>query len=138
MKAYLTKIVLMSLLVLPFGTVLTAHAAVAPTWNATGNYVVAMNYLGTDYQHGVTLAQNGAGDLTGSGGSPAVAPVYTWVFTGGSMQGNVIDFLVNYTATADAVTPQTVMHVMGTVATSVQCPAHGVTTTRADRAQVRG
>ena len=118
MKLHVTKIALLSLLVLPFGTTLVAHAATPSEWDVTGNYVVAMNYLGTDYEHGMTLVQNGAGDLSGGGGSPVVAPVYTWVIASGTSEGNVIDFTANYTASADAVVPQTVVHVVGTIATS--------------------
>jgi hypothetical protein len=118
MKSNITKLVLMSLLVLPFGMAIQAHAATPATFDASGSYVLDMNYLGNDYEHSMTLAQNSAGDLTGGGGSPAVTPVYTWVLTSGSVHGNVIDFLANYTATADAVTPLTTMHVVGTIATS--------------------
>lgn len=93
-----------------------AEALVAPNWNTTGNYIVAMNYLGTDYAHDMTLAQDGLGNLTGNGGSPAGAQVYTWVLNSGTVAGDAVDFLANYTATPDAVTPQTVLHVMGVVA----------------------
>ncbi len=113
-----SKLAIMSLLVLPFGVSLTAHAAEVPTWNATGNYTIAVNYLGTDYEHSMTLTQNNAGSITGFGGSPVVSPVYTWVITSGDMQNNIIDIHANYTATADAVTPQTAFHITGTVATS--------------------
>ena len=92
------------------------QALVAPNWNTTGNYVVNMNYLGTDYAHDMTLVQDGLGNLTGNGGSPAGAQVYTWVLTTGTVAGDAIDFLANYTATPDAVTPQTVLHVVGVVA----------------------
>lgn len=111
-----TKTALVSLFALPLlGLALTANAAAIPQWDTTGNYTVTMNYLGVDYAHEMTLTQDGAGNLTGSGGSPAGAPVYTWVITSGTITGNSIDFLANYTATADAVTPLTVLHVVGTV-----------------------
>jgi hypothetical protein len=94
---------------------MTAFAA-APTSDVTGTYQVAFEYLGTDYGHDMTLAQSNTGALTGNGGSPVGANVYTWVVTSGTVSGNNVDFYANYTATADAVTPQTVMHVVGTVA----------------------
>ena len=95
---------------------LTAQAA--PGWDTTGNYVLNMEYLGTQYPHDVSLTQNAGGSLTGGGGSPAGANVYTWVVTSGTVSGNAIDFFANYTATADAVVPQTVLHVVGTIATN--------------------
>jgi len=93
-----------------------ATFAAAPTWDITGNYVININYLGNDYAHDMSLTQSNTGTLTGNGGSPAGANTYTWVITSGSVSGNSIDFLANYTATVDAVIPQTTMHVMGTVA----------------------
>lgn len=92
--------------------------AASPTWDATGAYEVAFNYLGTDYSHDLMLTQDSLGGLTGNGGSPVGANVSTWVITSGSVMGNVVDFSANYTATADAVTPQTVLHVVGTVASN--------------------
>lgn len=98
---------------------LPAQASVLPNWNVTGSHVVAFNYLGTDYAHDMTLAQDGLGNISGSGGNPAGGPhVYTWILTSGIVSGDAIDFYANYTATADAVTPQTVMHVMGTIASN--------------------
>jgi hypothetical protein len=112
-----TKTALVSLLAIPlFGLALMASAADIPEWDTTGNYVVNMNYLGSDYAHDMTLVQDGTGNLTGNGGHPVVTPTYTWVVTSGTVAGDAIDFLANYTATADAVTPQTVMRVVGTVA----------------------
>jgi hypothetical protein len=116
MKSTITKALVMTLLIAPFGMAAVASAAVAPAWNTTGNYVVAMNYLGNDYGHNMNLTQDGAGALTGSGGSPTDANVYAWTITSGTVAGNVVDFLANYTATADAVTPLTTMHVVGAVA----------------------
>lgn len=117
MRNILVKAISLALVALPFGVALPALAAV-PQWNTTGSYVVAMNYLGSDYAHDIALTQDSAGNLTGSGGSPAGAQVYTWVITSGTVSGATVDFTANYTATADAVTPQTVMHVVGTIATS--------------------
>ena len=112
-----TKTAFVSLLAIPlFGLALMASAADIPEWDTTGNYVVNMDYLGSDYAHDMTLVQDGTGNLTGNGGHPVVTPTYTWVVTSGTVAGDSIDFLANYTATADAVTPQTVLHVVGTVA----------------------
>jgi hypothetical protein len=81
-----------------------------------GSYVVDMNFEGTDYAHDMVLTQDGLGQLDGTGGSPAGSHVYEWDITSGSVSGDTIEFYANYTATPDAVTPQTVMHVVGTVA----------------------
>lgn len=109
---------LMGALLLTSLFVATSARAEAPKWDASGSYVVAMNYLGTDYSHDMTLLQNNMGQLDGTGGSPSGANVYTWDITSGSVSGDAIDFYANYTATADATSPLTVMHVVGTVATS--------------------
>ncbi len=106
---------LSALFAIPLFVGVSAEAA-APNWDVSDNYVANFNYLGTDYAHDVILVQDGLGNLTGNGGSPAGSPVYTWVITSGSVSGDTVDFFANYTATADAVTPLTVMHVMGTVA----------------------
>lgn len=98
-----------------FGGALAANAA-TPNWNTTGSYVIAMKYLGTDYLHDMVLSQDGSGNLAGTGGSPAGAQVYTWVITSGAVGGNTIAFTANYTATADAVTPQTILNITGTIA----------------------
>lgn len=106
---------MVAMFVLSLSIALPALAA-APQWDTTGAYVVNMNYLGTDYAHDMVLTQDSSGNLTGNGGSPAGANVYTWTITSGSVSGNTIDFLADYTATADAVTPQTTMHATGTIA----------------------
>jgi len=64
----------------------------------------------------MSLVQDSSGNLTGNGGSPAGANVYTWAITSGSVSGNAINITANYTATADAVTPQTVLNLTGTIA----------------------
>lgn len=115
MKNITARILSFALAFASFGTAVPALAA-TPNWNTSGAYVVAFTYLGTDYAHDMTLVQDGAGLLTGSGGSPSGSNVYTWVITSGSVSADTIDFFANYTATADAVTPQTVMHVTGTIA----------------------
>lgn len=91
-----------------------AHAAT--TWDTTGDYVLNMDHLGSDSLHDVSLVQDGSDNLTGNGGSPAGANTYTWVITSGSVTGSTIDFLADYTATSDAVTPQTTLHVVGVIA----------------------
>ncbi|MEX2340882.1 MAG: hypothetical protein WD605_01020, partial [Candidatus Paceibacterota bacterium] len=95
----------------------TGSALAAPNWDTTGSYVVDFNYLGTDSPHDVNLTQDGAGDLTGNGGSPAGANTYTWVITSGDVDGDTISYVADYTATPDAVTPQTTMNVDGVIAT---------------------
>jgi hypothetical protein len=115
MKSTLIKVGVSSLMLASFGMALMAHAA-APNWNVSGTYVVALNYLGNDYAHDMSLTQDSFGSLTGNGGSPSGANVYTWTITSGTVSGDVVDFYANYTATADAVVPQTVMHMTGTVA----------------------
>lgn len=94
---------------------MSAYAA-SPTWDLVGTYVLDMNYLGNDYAHDMTLVQNNLGALTGNGGSPVGANVYTWDITSGSVDGNTFDIYAKYTATADAVVPLTVMHLTGVVA----------------------
>jgi len=91
-------------------------ASAATPWDVSGNYVINMNYLGTDYPHDMSLSQNGTGNLTGNGGSPAGANTYTWVITSGSIEDTDVSFDADYTATPDAVTPQTVLHVEGVIA----------------------
>ncbi len=113
MKNYLTKIILAVMLVIPLGIAAQANAA----WDVSGNYVVDFEYAGSDYAHDVTLIQNASGDLTGNGGHPAGGPhVYTWVIDSGEVSGSDINFAAHYTASADAVTPLTVMYATGTIA----------------------
>jgi hypothetical protein len=104
-----------AVLALSLGYMMTAHAADAPTHDVDGSYVISMEYLGSDYLHDMTLSETD-GVLTGNGGSPAGSNVYTWTIASGTVSGDTIDFYANYTATPDAVTPQTVLHVVGTVA----------------------
>jgi hypothetical protein len=94
---------------------LSANAA-HPAWDVEGEYVVAFNYLGSDYLHDMSLTQDDMGNLTGNGGSPAGGPhTYTWVLTEGTVSEDAIEFYADYTASADAVTPLTTMHVVGTI-----------------------
>jgi len=116
MQKTIIKTLMLALLVAPMGIAMTVGAAALPNWDISNSYVANFNYLGTDYAHDVTVVQDGLGNLTGNGGSPAGSPVYTWVITSGSVAGDTVDFFANYTATPDAVTPLTVMHVIGTVA----------------------
>lgn len=103
-------------LALAFGGFAT-EAQAAPMWDTTGSWVIAFEYLGGTYPHDMTLSQDGLGNLTGNGGHPAGGPhVYTWVITSGEQDGSTIEFYADYTASADAVVPQTTMHVVGTIA----------------------
>lgn len=103
-------------LIASISTIPAAHAATT-SWNTSGSYVVAFNYLGSDYAHDMTLSQDSSANLTGSGGSPAGGPyTYTWVIDSGSVSSSTINFTAHYTAAADAVTPTTTMQVMGTLA----------------------
>lgn len=115
MKQTLLKLSALALLIAPLALAATAEAA-TPNWNTSGSYVIDMHYLGTDNNHDMVLTQGPLGALAGHGGSPVGANVYTWVITSGTVSGDTVDFLANYTATADAVTPQTVLHITGTIA----------------------
>ena len=116
MKNILFKSISSALFAIPLLFIgVTAQAAV-PTWDVTGTYKVNVDYQGTAYAHDAILSQDNMGMLTGNGGSPAGANIYTWVVATGSVSGNDVDLYANYTATPDAVTPQTVMHLMGSIA----------------------
>lgn len=99
-----------------FGFMQSQKVSAATTWNTTGDYVINFNYLGTDYPHDMFLLQDGSNDLTGHGGSPAGGNTYEWTITSGNVTDNTIHFSADYTATQDAVIPQTTMNVMGTIA----------------------
>src|SRR3989344_1461260 len=105
MKRSTAVLMLLAFVASPLG-LSSKVAQAATTWDTTGSYVLAMNYLGTDYSHDLTLVQDGLGNLTGNGGSPAGGNVYTYVLTSGTVSGDTIDFFADYTATPDAVTPQ--------------------------------
>lgn len=112
----LALVALIATSIMPLGPINMAQA-VAPNWNTTGNYVVRFVLGASNYDHDLTLSQDGSGNLTGNGGYPAGgAHTYSWVLTSGSVSADTIDFLADYTASADAVTPQTTMHVNGTIA----------------------
>lgn len=98
-----------------FAFVLPVQAA-EPNWDTSGDYVISMEYQGDDILHDVTLVQDTLGDLNGDGGSPAGANTYLWTITDGTVDQDAITFTADYTATADAVTPQTTLVVDGTVA----------------------
>jgi len=91
-------------------------AAPASNWNVTGSYVVDMAYQGSSNPHDMHLVEDNAGNLTGTGGSPAGANTYTWAIDSGTVSGDSVNFSAHYTATADAVTPLTTLVVAGTVA----------------------
>ena len=95
---------------------LAKTASAETVWDLSGDYVISMNYNVSDYAHDLKLSQDIEGNITGNGGSPAGSNVYTWEITSGSVSGSSFEFDANYTATADAVTPQTVLHVEGTIA----------------------
>lgn len=104
----------LALFALAFAFVLPVQA-VAPNWDTTGDYVVTMEHLGSDHDHDMTLVQDDSGNLTGNGGSPAGANTYLWTINSGTVDGDSIEFTADYTATADAVDPQTTLIVEGTI-----------------------
>lgn len=116
MKKTISAILGFSTLVASFAFVLTLPAFASTDWDTTGNYVVAIEYLSSDYNHDMSLTQDEFGNLTGNGGSPAGANTYLWTITSGAVVGDSIDFTADYTATPDAVTPQTTMVVEGDIA----------------------
>ena len=107
------SVVLASVAVLAF---VLPVAAANYSWDTSGEYVIAMEYQGSDNDHDVTLMQDASGNLTGNGGSPAGNNTYLWTITDGTVTGNSIEFTADYTATADAVYPQTTLTVEGTIA----------------------
>jgi hypothetical protein len=116
MQQNITKILVASILVLPFIGGGVASAA-APAWDVEGTYEIAFNFGGTNYTHEMSLTQDVLGNLDGVGGYPVGVPTYTWDITSGSVSENAIDFFANYTAPISEVTPViTVMHVVGTIA----------------------
>lgn len=86
-----------------------AHAAT--NWDVSGSHVLTMTYEDSSYDHNVIFVQDNMGGLTGSGSHNA----YSWVITEGEVVNDTISFTANYTATPDAVTPQTVMEVDGII-----------------------
>ena len=100
---------------LVFAFVLTAMS-VSSNWDTTGDYVVTFEYLGEDHPHDMTLVQDELGKLTGNGGSPAGDNIYLWTIQDGMVTGDTIAFTADYTATNDAVDPQTTLYVEGSIA----------------------
>lgn len=118
---FIKRFAVVAFLVAPFLSFLVFDAqAAAPNYDVTGSYIVdhtcTFGCPPGPYAHDMILTQDGLGNLTGSGGSPAGSNVYTWVITSGSVSGSTISFSANYTATPDAVTPQTILAVTGTIA----------------------
>ncbi len=114
LKNAVATIAMIAVALMPFAFTTPAFAA-APNWDTTGAYTISFDLGGTPYVHDLSLTQTGA-SLSGNGGYPAGGPhTYTWVLTSGSVDGDTIDFYADYTASADAVTPQTTMHVTGTI-----------------------
>ncbi len=105
-----------SIALLAFAVFILPVSAVAPNWDTSGDYVITMEYLGSDNEHDMTLVQDGPGNLSGNGGSPAGANTYLWTIEDGTVTGDSIEFTADYTATPDAVTPQTTLEVEGTIA----------------------
>lgn len=92
-------------------------AATLPTWNVADTWNIAFDFESTPYTHDMTLVQATNGDLTGTGGYPSGGPhTYEWTLISGTVSGNTVNFSAHYTASADAVTPQTTLVVTGTVA----------------------
>ncbi|KKP33036.1 MAG: hypothetical protein A2312_01245 [Candidatus Staskawiczbacteria bacterium RIFOXYB2_FULL_32_9] len=117
MKKNITKKILSTLLMLPLLAMsFPALAIPLPQYNVSGVYVVGLEYQSIIYPHDMTLAQDGLGNLTGNGGSPASANTYLWTITSGTVYGNTINLTADYTATQDAVTPLTTMTMTGTIA----------------------
>lgn len=79
-------------------TTVYPEVVVGPDWDTTGSYVVAFNYQSSDYPHDMILAQDGLGNLTGSGGNPAGGThTYGWTIDGGStIVGNTIHLNTSY------------------------------------------
>jgi len=75
--------------------------AAIPNWDVSGIWVFDYHYGASVNLHDMTLVQDGAGLLTGSGGAfSGILPYqYPWTITSGSVSGNDITFTANYTAT---------------------------------------
>jgi hypothetical protein len=108
MKTYITGIAVAATALMPFSSAL----AVAPNWDVTGSYVVTF-VLGGNYNHDMILAQDGSGNVIGSGGYPAGGPYsFAWVITSGTVVGSNITLTIDYTLGAVGTT----MHMTGTIA----------------------
>ena len=115
-KKSLAAFTLFAFAVGSFGATPQVARAITLNWDTTGSYVLDMVYNGDSYLHDMSLVQDDQGSLAGNGGSPAGANMYTWVINSGSVSENSINFTANYTATPDAVEPQTVLTLTGTIA----------------------
>ncbi len=103
-------------MIFSFAVPATQAKVLAPALHeVSGEWNIAFNYEGADYTHDMTLVQNSKDRLAGSGGSPVGAHVYEWTITKGAVSGDKIGFLANYTASEDAVVPQTTLRVEGTI-----------------------
>lgn len=116
MQKLLAKIALVATLIAPFAVPLSTQAAT--TWDTTGSYVIAFYDGATPYAHDMMLVQDGAGNITGTGGGyPAGGPhTYSWSIDSGTVVGNSISITAHYTSPADATSPLTVMHIVGNIA----------------------
>lgn len=113
------KLLIGSILGTMFAVAIPAIAATS--WDVTGSYDVEFTCLigcpAGPYAHDMDLTQDGLNNLTGNGGYPANgAHIYTWVITSGLVSGNSLSLSADYTATPDAVIPQTTMQMNGTIA----------------------
>ena len=115
MKKIYTGLLVFALMFSMFSFPSNVKAAVTD-WDVTGNYVISFEYMGGYYNHDMNLIQDNLAMLSGSGGHPAGGVHgYTWILNSGTVINNTIDFYANYTASIDAVVPQTTMHVTGTI-----------------------
>lgn len=115
MKKFLTLCLSLSIIGTSFSFGAPTFAA-APTFNTTGEYVVALEYLGFDYTHDMTLVQDTLGHLTGSGNSPAGSNTYPWTISTGTVSTNTIAFTADYTPLPGELFPPLSLAVIGTIA----------------------
>lgn len=87
-----------------------------PNWNVSGSYNVEMKSNEISNSHNVSLEQDSSGNLSGSGASLIGVDTYAWIVKSGSVDGDAINIVANYTATPDAITPQTVLNLNGHIA----------------------
>ena len=98
MTKILSSTVWVSVAVLMMFAVALPAFALAPAWDTSGAWVVDFEYEAAIYQHDMTLAQDGAGALTGGGGYIAGGPhTYEWVIDSGAVDGSTIHLETHYT-----------------------------------------
>jgi hypothetical protein len=116
MKKTLTMLLGTSTVLASFAFAFVLPVLAAPNWDTTGDYVVTMEYQGSDYNHDMSLIQDESGNLSGNGGSPAGGNTYLWTINSGTVDEDAIAFTADYTATPDATDPLTTMNVEGAIA----------------------